>query len=379
MKEFFHHQTALNRVGLFSYISDDILRVIFSYLSEKDMYSTIAQVCKHWQTLSREMQQISVTNNWRQPQAHAVVVDIPYSNYGSAIIHDIQLSNNNLIACGNDRSFKIFFNVATGAAKSDLKKSSTLSVDAHDSAVTCVRFNGKNIIVSGSEDRKIKIWNLNSHNKSVKLFHTFDSKDGHNCPVTTLEFDSQKIVSGASNGTIVFWDIQSGNKLINKLTEDCHTTRITKLQTANHILLSSSFDRTIRIWDLRSKNGPVGILHGHTAEVSSFQCELFKLVSASYDKTLKEWDLRNYSQDKSKDSSVNTLMGHLDKVTSVAFQNNNRLVSSSADGTVKVWQNWWNAKYDQPQNDSAATVATVMNYHKGCINAVQINSFLMIT
>lgn len=35
MKEFFHRQTALNRVGLFSYISDDVLRNIFSYLSEK--------------------------------------------------------------------------------------------------------------------------------------------------------------------------------------------------------------------------------------------------------------------------------------------------------------------------------------------------------
>lgn len=66
-------------------------------------------------------------------------------------------------------------------------------------------------------------------------------------------------------------------------------------------------------------------------------------------------------------------------MTSVVFQSNDRLASTSADGTVKVWQNWWNAKYDQAHQNDEATVATLNNYHKGCVNAVQVNSFLMIT
>ena len=70
---------------------------------------------------------------------------------------------------------------------------------------------GGAILVSGSLDTHIKIWDL----RMKACVNTFKS---HNDAITTIDIspDSKMIISGSEDGTIKFWDISS-NKLVKSL------------------------------------------------------------------------------------------------------------------------------------------------------------------
>ncbi|KAF2675781.1 hypothetical protein K458DRAFT_397616 [Lentithecium fluviatile CBS 122367] len=74
-------------------------------------------------------------------------------------------------------------------------------------------------------------------------------------------------------------------------------------------------------------------LEGHSDSVTSvaFSHDSTRLASASYDNTVKIWDA-------SSGECLSTLQGHSNAVTSVAFSHDStRLASASYDNTVKIW------------------------------------------
>jgi hypothetical protein len=80
-------------------------------------------------------------------------------------------------------------------------------------------------------------------------------------------------------------------------------------------------------------NACLQTLEGHGDRVTSvaFSADGGRLASGSYDKTVKVWDAAT-------GACVQTLEGHGDRVTSVAFSaDGGRLASGSYDKTVKVW------------------------------------------
>ena len=76
--------------------------------------------------------------------------------------------------------------------------------------VRCVAFkpNNANIVVSGSDDKTIKTWDITSGSCLSTL-------RGHTDFVTSVCFspDGSKIVSGSEDKTILVWDAASGEQL----------------------------------------------------------------------------------------------------------------------------------------------------------------------
>ena len=65
-------------------------------------------------------------------------------------------------------------------------------------------------VVSGSLDKSIKIWNL----ETGDLFHNID---GHDDEITSLDLssDGSRIVSGSEDSTVKLWKLDTGNLMRN--------------------------------------------------------------------------------------------------------------------------------------------------------------------
>ncbi len=223
--------------------------------------------------------------------------------------------------------------IASGSADKTVKVWDLESVGAlftfsgHLSLVDAVAFspNGR-LLASGSWDREIKLWHLQKGELSCSLCD-------HSGWIQSLAFspDGQVLVSGSADKTIKIWNLRSG-QLQTTLSEHLGAVRTLAISPDGQILASGSADRTIKIWDLASGEMKL-TLEGHLDAVDSlaFSPSGYILASGSADKTIKIWDLEN-------NQLLWTLEGHGDIVQSVALDaRGSMLLSGSRDRTLKIW------------------------------------------
>ncbi|KAG1142374.1 hypothetical protein G6F37_011571 [Rhizopus arrhizus] len=159
-------------------------------------------------------------------------------------------------------------------------------LNGHTDGVMCVQFcDGSNIVMTGSYDKTVRIWNL----ETCELIRTLT---GHTRCVRALQFDEAKLVTGSMDHTLKIWNWQSG-KCIRTL--EGHTGGILSLQFNSRLLASGSTDHSVRIWNFSA--GECYSLTGHTEWVNSvrFCQDDTMLISASDDSTIRLWDLKNKS------------------------------------------------------------------------------------
>jgi len=171
---------------------------------------------------------------------------------------------------------------------------------------------------------------------------TLYGHDGYVYAVT--ENPDGLLISGSRDQTVAVWEYKNKTVPTRKFVLEGHQERVFGLVSlSNHKLASCSFDQTIRIWagpDLQFER----VLTGHEGWVTSV-CEVAgKLVSGSADHTLKVWDT---------DTGVceYTLRGHTDHVYGCCvFKVNDStqlLVSGSQDKQLKIWNPSKKWKEDQ--------------------------------
>ena len=182
------------------------------------------------------------------------------------------------------------------------------------------------ILVSGSGDKSIKIWNL----PTGKLKSTLT---GHSSGVNYLAItpDAKTLVSASWDDTIKIWNLPTG-KLKSTLTGHSNGVYSLAISPNGKILVSGSGDKKIKIWNLQTGKLK-STLTGHSNWVSSLAISPDSkiLVSGSYDKSIKIWNLLTGNLES-------TLTGHSNWVHSVAISPNGKtLVTGSADNTIKIW------------------------------------------
>ena len=84
-------------------------------------------------------------------------------------------------------------------------------VQGHKRTVRCLRFGLKNEFASASADYEVRVWvirGIEGHPfKHVTCRWRFIA---HGCPVTCLEMKGVEIVSGGEDGKICLWDLERG-------------------------------------------------------------------------------------------------------------------------------------------------------------------------
>ncbi|MGB3496399.1 MAG: serine/threonine-protein kinase [Elainellaceae cyanobacterium] len=205
----------------------------------------------------------------------------------------------------------------------------------HGGAITAVAVSpSSQIIASGSTDRRIILWNLQSGTK----LHTFEGRSlwnnsGHGDRINALRFtpNGSALISASDDGTIKLWDLAE-RKMISTLSSSEWVISAIAISPDGNLLVSGGANGAIELWDLE-RGEFIERLWKHDDRISGlvFNPQGQTLISSSWDGTLRLWDLRTADL-------LDTLKAHRNRVGAIATSADWRvLVSSSWDGELTFW------------------------------------------
>ncbi len=181
--------------------------------------------------------------------------------------------------------------------------------------------------ISGSADRKVRVWNL-AYGECVAILEGYDSK----IIGLAITSDGRRAVSGSDDNKVRVWDLDAGKCLT---TLEGHSGAVWAVAVTPDGLraVSGSQDTMVRAWDIESGEC-LATFTGHYRNVLRVAVtpDGQRVVSGSEDCTVRVWDIGSTK-------CLATLEGHSGAVWGVAVTPDGQLaVSGSVDKTVRVWR-----------------------------------------
>ncbi len=202
----------------------------------------------------------------------------------------------------------------------------TKILKGHGNFVRCLVKMSKTLIVSGSDDGTIKIWDTSTE----KCLHSFYV----NLPITSLlKLDDTRVISGVERNldyreyTVSIWDIKK-RKCLKSLCE----RSIKEIALLNDTMIACvDYDcSTIEIWDFRTKSY-LRTLRGHKSFISCIdKLNETEMVSGSLDEHIKIWNFKG-------GNCITTLIGNDSSIKCLIKFNETQLVSGISNGVIKIW------------------------------------------
>ncbi|TFK65886.1 WD40 repeat-like protein [Pluteus cervinus] len=207
----------------------------------------------------------------------------------------------------------------------------TMILKNHQDSVTSVAFSpdGK-YVVSGSEDKTVRIWEVETGQQKGP------SLEGHDNYVTSVAFspDGKYVVSGSDDNTMRIWEVETGQQKGTSLEGHNNSVNSVSFSPDGKHVVSGSWDKTVRLWEVETGQQKGLSLEGHDGSVYSvaFSPNGKYVVSGSDDNTVRVWKVETGQQ------TGTSLEGHNNFVKSVAFSPDGKyVVSGSWDSTVRIW------------------------------------------
>ena len=244
------------------------------------------------------------------------------------------------------------------------------TLEGHSSWISCVTAISPDVMVSGSNDKKLKFWNLNRNRRlavsaradrhnahpecvllrnnslaisgaqdGIKMWSPYNGKclqsfdSPGSCLAAMEENNLSMIISGNIKGTMEIYSVLNRSAIsVYKIIKSAHSAKITVLlshKMSENMLVSSSLDSTLKVWN--SQFDEVSTMRGHTAGVLCMAIFCNVLVSGSKDADIRIWNVLS-------SKCIGLLKGHTKTVNCVTFAaNNTRIISGSDDFSVRVW------------------------------------------
>ncbi|KAH7322323.1 hypothetical protein B0J17DRAFT_772737 [Rhizoctonia solani] len=201
----------------------------------------------------------------------------------------------------------------------------------HDGSVYSVAFSPDGSFIAAGHHSFIHLWDPVSDQTIGKPF------EGHTSDVTTLVFlpDGKHLVSGSDDRTIRIWNITSRRIAFGPFDQHLNFVKSLTVSPDGSLLVSASDDDTMRVWDTATWQTRALLRHTGLVRSVTFSPDGSQLVSGSADENMRVWDVEDILDGQRAD---NRSEGHSDWVTSVAFSPcGTYIVSGSSDMTVCMW------------------------------------------
>lgn len=238
----------------------------------------------------------------------------------------------------------------------------------HKDVVSSCAMSAQGLVISGSYDRTIKLWNL----KTGDLLRTIEAHSDR-INAVTLSADGQSFAIACKNGTIKAWKLGKG-KVKEILRLNAHNAAVTciKFSLNGQLLITGSEDKTVKFWNLETGK-LVKTLIGYSAHLTdlalpadgdyfassalepwvrirqiadgklvrsvkslsaisslAFSPDGLSLAAAGYNRQINFWQVPNYT----KLWSAN----HGSSISSLAFSHHHSLIASAGeDKAIKLW------------------------------------------
>jgi len=300
----------------------------------------------------------SVFYNPRIPQS--LNISLVHKFKHQSVVCCVRFSKDGMwLATGCNRIAQIF-DMRTGTLSCTLNDDNVSQEGDLYIRAVCFSPDGK-YLATGAEDRLIRVRFLRVTDSRIpssiyppqiwdiarkRIRYTFE---GHQQEIYSLDFshDGAHLVSGSSDRTVRIWDINTCESKVLPIdgdpNVDAGVTSVAISPDARFVA-AGSLDNVVRIWDVATGT-LVDRLRGHGDWVYSvaFTPDGKGLVSGSLDKTLKYWELNTAIDNASKAGErfgkcVLDFTGHKDYVISVVISHDGQwVVSGSKDRGVQFW------------------------------------------
>ena len=229
----------------------------------------------------------------------------------------------------------------------------------HDwvNAVCAVAVEGRDLLVSASEDRTVRIWDPQTGEERVVLRgHQGGVSAG--CAVTVE--GQELLATTGDDSTVRIWDPQTGeNRVVLRGHEGWVTAVCAVAVEGRDLVASAGYDGTVRIWD-PAAHRPRAVLEAHYSGVTAVCAVTVEgrelLATGGRDGTVRIWDpvighaARHHGGHQ----------GAISAVSVVTVEGRDLVASSGYDGTVRIWD---------PQTGEERVV---LRGHQGSVSAVSV-------
>ena len=204
-------------------------------------------------------------------------------------------------------------------------------VSSSPGSIACIAaLYGSTQVVTGSHDGDITVWNC----ESLEVQQTVKA---HRGSVMSLQVskDDSLIVSASNDKTLGLYQIHEGQTV--QLVGHSDAVVCVSLMKGENLAISGSKDKTVRLWNLQTKSCE-RIFEGHTGVVERLAStsDNKTIVSGSGDFTLKIWNTE-------KGDCLYTLKGHNDSIKCIGITDDNHFaIAGSHEGKDQLLL--WNLK-----------------------------------